>query len=249
MSVQDRPFNKAEQLKPVLRVATLGPNKQSRTVLADVFGIDEKDDYIIHSRVEQTRRLIREVERDVKSIPGINYEIFLSWVPSALHMFTVPDLNQGWHSRPLLKEGDLIRIDFCIDVLKKHFTEDHISEEKLKEVKKTVEELKADILGAGFEPELKEALVDALQALLTAIDEYSLRGISRIKEGLSIAVGTVVINFGLLRKPGAWEHWQKYSQRFIQVVNTLGTLIGFASKHKDEIGEGIKQVRGLLTAD
>ena len=82
-------------------------------------------------------------------------------------MFTVSNLGNAWKSgRVFLDPSDLIRVDFCIDALKKYFTEEHIAEEKLNDIRKTIEALKSDILEAGFEPDLEEALVDALQALL-----------------------------------------------------------------------------------
>ena len=246
MSEQGSPFHKAEQLRPILYAANSGGSgKTARQHIADVFTVSPDHDAILQSRLKQTRRLIRDVQREVKKIPDIDHDLYLSWVTQALKMFTVSNLGIGW-SGGYIQPEILIRLDFCIDALKKYFTEEHIAEEKLKGIRKSTEELKADILEAGFEHELEEALIDALQALLTAMDEYYLRGTVRLKEGLSIAVGTVVVNFKLFNKPEEDSRWQKYSERFGQIVRGLWSVIQFSIKNKAELQQGWTVVQGLI---
>ena len=91
MSDQDKPFNKAQQLKPILESATLANQETvARQVLGDIFRINPKNDDLLQSRLKQTRKLIREVQREVKRVPEIDYNLYLTWVPNALeHVYSL----------------------------------------------------------------------------------------------------------------------------------------------------------------
>jgi hypothetical protein len=248
MADEDRPFNKAAQLKPILEAARIVPSAVvARVHLARVFGVSEDDDELIQSRLKHTRKAIREVQRDLKKVPDINHELYLSWVRPSIQMLTVANLDKQFSAdRTIIDTNDIVKVAFCEDTLRRYTTEDHIADETLAGIRTSVEQLKADILGSGFDHDLEEALVDALQALLIAIDEYALRGVARLKEGLAVAVGTVVINFGMLKKPGVWNRWQKHAATFAAIAGGLWTAIQFALKNRTELQQGLVVIQGLL---
>ena len=166
-----------------------------RKVWSETLNCSESDDAEISLRVIEVYQLSHEVQRLIKLIPELNHDLYLesfSKIDSAIFPL---NLQSRWgDKKKSLGEGLMTSLKFCAEELGKHYSEESISDDDLKEVTQMVTELFDVVSSSDIDPTLRMALLEEIERIRSAIAVYRIRGARGVKEALQSLLGAVIVN-------------------------------------------------------
>lgn len=89
--------------------------------------LEPDDDAEVMSRLIQLRKLIHETEKSLRSIEGINHDLFLRPFPRIQQVVNLLDLSAGFNTIINITDGDIAVLEFCSDKLSERHSELTIS--------------------------------------------------------------------------------------------------------------------------
>lgn len=231
--------NGAKRLLQILeRAKTItGGNSQlsGLEAWAEVFDIpkpDSKDiplefEETVVSSILQLRKLVDEVEEELRRFEGLDLELYLRPFSRLRYVTRLAFLtNNNFYSvLAQLTEGDMTVLAFCVAKMAELPAEPIITEEQLKELSEDVNALYAQVLESSLENELRTIILDRLQSIKIAIHQYHIRGIVRLREELEKSIGVLVLNEDLIKQSNDREE----VKRFGNIVTNLATYISIAA--------------------
>jgi len=145
---------------------------------------------IVH-RVLELNKLVSEVEKTIECIPTIKPERFLKLIPRVRRVVSPVILSSDNFQAILseLSESDMTILEICSELLGNHANEKVADENLLKELIAEIDVQFTKISSSDLSPELRELLLILLETMRQAINEYRIRGIRRLKEGLEKVIG------------------------------------------------------------
>lgn len=195
------------------------------------------------SCVQQTLKLVDEVEELIKNIQDINHERYLRPFPRIKEAFP-KSLNHFWseHRSFINKvtEGDLVVLEFCIDVISSFHPEKIVNENEIKEITVEISKLYEQIYSSDLEKPLKDLLLDLLEIMRSSVHEYRIRGIARLKEGIAEVLGKLILNKDLIQNSQREE-----VNSIKKLLNKFFSVYSFAADSIQMI-EGVQKVLPLL---
>lgn len=222
---------------------------------ATVFGITEKEGPVVNEdeefevarRLVQLHQLVIDVEVQLRSIEGLEIELYLEPFPRIRSVIKPSMLNSGQLGSPmkLISSSDITVLKFCATELSKHYAEPVVDEQLLLELRSQIDSLFDEVRASSLPKELKEFLLKHLETVRRAIQEYRIRGVERLKEALEQLAGSVMVNENLLKASKESEAVTKFSRIFYGLVS----IVTFASKVTPLIGPAATAIGLFLPAD
>ncbi len=159
-------------------------------------------------------------------MPNLNQELYFSWIPKLDAALTSNGFNGtvGTFFATFDKLA-LDNLEFCADLLSRLRPEKTIDTETLTKIAKQVEQLRRDAEAAKIDESLKSSILDDLDDIASAIEDYAFGGISSLERGVQRAFGSLVLKgdrAARLKENSVWK-------RFIQILSTLTLAISAAN--------------------
>lgn len=194
---------------------------------------DYKDELIIEitEGLIQLRRLIDEVESNLKKIEGINLSLYLTpfnRIRDAIKLSRLTTSNYHVHLLGIT-EGDMTVLAFCAEALSKYSREPAVDEEQLEELLNSIGGLYTSVFASSLDEELKVFILDELEMLRRAIHEFRVRGFDRLKEEMPGVVGSYVITREWAEKSKPSDEEKSLMDSFLNVLGRYGAIVTFAA--------------------
>ncbi len=233
--------NPAERVHAILHEAKnlmqLGTTARGSILWSRVFGLsDDNNDrndiaslITVAQRLVQFDKLIDEAEAALRGIEGLSDKYFRPFprireIPRQSLAMITQDVGAVINS---ITEGDMTVLEFCAERLKGVVNEPVIDEEELTDILDAIELLSKDVATLG-DQQLKTFILDQLESMRRAIFEYRIRGPERLKEGLAVIVGNLVVE----RYAGSDVIGRNASQEqvsgFEKLFNRFASVVSFA---------------------
>jgi hypothetical protein len=188
----------------------------------------------------QLRLLIDETERSLRDIEGLP-ERYLRPFPR-IRQIPLTELNVPFGNYISgITEDTLTVLEFCAEELSGRHSEPVVDDDQLKELLEDVNALFDEIKTSTLPSDLKVLLLQELEEIRKAIQQYRIRGVERLREGLAAVTGSVMVNAELIKNGNQYEAVSKFKKVFF----ALDSVITLASKAAPLI-EPIKRAIGLL---
>lgn len=249
--------NGAKRLLEILTKAKDGSvaNTPPLPAWGKVFGIIDRGGDVIHENEEfevahclvELRQLINDIENQLRSIEGLDLELYLEPFPRIRNVCRLAALVHGSLGQTMnqLSPSDLTVLKFCANELSKHYSEPVVDEQWLKEFAAQVDALFDEVKESDLIKDLKDFLLKQLEIIRRAIQEYRIRGVERLKEALERVAGSLILHEDLIKKSNDKPEVGKFSKIF----NGLVSIVTFASKATPLIGPAAKAIGLLLPSD
>jgi hypothetical protein len=196
-----------EQNNPALRLLDIlqrARTQQSQFLIgwANVFELQARSDTIspeieiaAAQHLVQLWKLVDEIEEKVRASGEEDLEDYLEPFSRIRDGIRFMRSTGGRLSETLnhITPSDLTVLRFCAKLIARDYPEPDIKQE-LDELLDDVNSLYKDIEESDLPAELKTLLLDLLHTLRTAIHEYKVRGIERIREAIATMLGTLIIH-------------------------------------------------------
>lgn len=230
--------NAANRVLNILEEARVAASKNASQsgyrVWAEVFNISIEGNSVppeaeetVTSSVLQLRKLIDEVEEGLRRFEGLDLELYLKPFPrlrEVTRLSLLPSTN-FYANLTQLTEGDMTVLAFCAAKIAELPSEPVVTEEQLKELLEDVNALYDQVLESSLESELKRIILGQLNGIRTAIHEYHIRGIARLREELEKSIGVLVLNEDLIKQSNDKEEVKKFGS----IITNMATYISIAA--------------------
>lgn len=186
------------------------------------------------SRINQSRKLVDEVEYLLLKNEDIDHEKYLRPFPKLRDLFVKPfDVMSSFNSFFKINGSDITILEFCIDAVSKVYKEKVIDENELKEVLIEIQNLYEQIIDSDIEKTLKRILLDMLKIMENAIHEYRIRGIERFHEAIEQLIGIYVVNEEKINQSKDVQ-----VKKVRTILSKFGSLYSFAADTVQLLGAG-----------
>ena len=211
-------------------------NKPMVEAWRTIFGISpEVQDSIVMSKVGLVYMLPPQISAKINSISDINHRLYLGWqneLAQAFGQISFQAPFQNFTSK--LSDSLLLSIEFCADLLSKTCPEKVIDKKQMEQLRNEISELYTNILNSDLDPDLAQYLLDQLQLIIDAIDNYMLTGSLALEKAIDTIIGaTITKNYRARSTKDS-----KFGNPFWAIVGKTAVLLELA-KSAAELGEGI----------
>jgi hypothetical protein len=246
----DNPAGRLHQI--LLKAKHIAERGEARIGWAKVFDIPLLDNNVLSPEGEkqliesmiQLRILVDETEQSLRRIDGIPERYFRPFPRITRTPLTDLGLPFGNYINSIT-EGDLTVLEFCADKLSDNRPEGLVDEEQLKSLLTDVNNLFNEVNSSKLPSDLKKFILQQLEMIHSAIQQYRIRGIERLREVLSTSLGAIIVNGELVKAGSKTEEVSRFSQIFYSFVS----IVSFASKATPLIEPISKVVRLLLPGE
>lgn len=237
-------LNPAGRLYKIIDSAYKKPdNTKVRDVWSEVLDCDGQPEAEITRKVVAVYNLCEEVQNLLELIPGINHELFLSAFPKVKRSIFPLNMGSNWQSQKRnLDQGVIATLQFCSEELKKHYSEEAISEQDLQDIKSQIEDLFEFINISKIDPVLRLALLEELERIRSAISMFKINGAKGLKQALQSTLGSVLANQEKISE----LHKDKPTilEKIFTLLDKLDTFTSRALKVKKIIADPIIKLLG-----
>lgn len=179
-----------------------------------------------------------QIASEIKSFSDLDHRLYLGWqneFAQALMHISVRASFQEFSGK--LTDSLLLSIEFCSHELSKRCPEKVVEEDKLNELKTEARKLYDEILKADLDPALSRYLLDNLQMIIQAIENYVFTGARGIEQSIDAIVGTIVTKNKIATAAKA----STCGEAFWGMVGKAAVLLQLA-KTALELGEGVFKI-------
>lgn len=190
--------NPAGRLHALLTKARVPPrdndNAKARDRWAEVLEVDAQDLPTLLARLSAVIALLSQVRAAIGSVPDIDQDRFLRYLPQIERAFSRLNLNNGWKSfaSPIDKTA-MYSLHLCDERLSALKPEISLPEDKLERLHQQVRDMFDDISANVSNPRLRSFLLEHLGAMDQALRKYRISGTPPLERAVEAAVGGYVI--------------------------------------------------------
>lgn len=231
--------NSAERLLEVLTAAknysppSSAPNPTAKDVWIELLGISKQNpDEAVFDLVRHLiaiKDLFAETEQALKHIEGIDEELYIEPL-SRLEKAVSPDRMQSIFrtSFQCLNEADMTALKFIAHVVSQHptYNEARIPADEIKGMLDELNSLYERIVNSELPVELRNTILDLIDEIRRAINEYRIRGVKGLRNTLALGVGTVIMNREIMEETTNDDDLEALTRMLVR----LDKAISFASK-------------------
>ncbi|HMS41593.1 MAG TPA: hypothetical protein PKE69_15280 [Pyrinomonadaceae bacterium] len=245
--------NPAYRLYNIAKDGNRVTDTSSMIIWAEVFGVSPKannkfsreEELKIISHVNQSRKLVDEVEEILLTNSEIPHDIYLRPFEKLKLLFPKPSFLQRQHKhQSTLNETDFTLLELCVRAVDKVYKEKSVNEDDLKTLLSEIQSLYEQIIDLDINKNLKRILLDMLKIMENAIHEYRIRGVERLGEAVEQLVGIYIFNKETIEKSSAEE-----VRKVRNILNKFGSMYSFAADTVQLLGAGevIKNTGEFIT--
>lgn len=235
--------NPAARLYDLLEMARSQSNASNvLSVWCEVLGLAKGNSPGVFKGLSYLLELAEETERLVRKIPDLNHNHYLDGISKIKEGISYPNLNVPWdNAKQFFSEKSMAHLSFCAERLSKHFPEQAIPEDALREIGDAITKLFEKVASAPISHEFKELLLDLLERMRRGVSEYRIRGEKSLREALESSIGRLVLHSISPTKEAISTEEKDLFDKFKQLLWKLNTLINHAGKYK-LIGDTFKAI-------
>ncbi len=192
-------INSVERLHRLLHQAKSLSGKTCRETIAHVLNVSSEDLLAFFHGFQQILKLVYDAQQIMKKIvesQGYDAQKFLSPYPqimATLQTITA-NLDRRWDEhKHSITEVQLTTLLLSVDLIPKVDSEEVIEEDELAKILSEIDELTEEIIGTGLEANLKSMLVNHLEEMRMAVNDYRIRGAVRLSEVGVSGIGTAIV--------------------------------------------------------
>jgi hypothetical protein len=213
-------------------------NDPLKAVIARAFGVEEKDTARLLQIYLELILAVKESKQDIENLSDIDRELYAEPFRQLENGFSANSLAHPWNNFvPYLDVATMKSLQFCADTLSRKIGEKSVSEEKIKEFQKEVDELFEQVMNSDIDEFLKTFLLERLEQIRHAILYYRLNGAKGLKDALEKIAGAIFI-FQVSTKDKAFN--EKAKTMLSKFGNLVVVLMQFV-----EFGNNLKGLTGI----
>jgi len=110
-----------------------------------------------------------------------------------------------------------------------------LKKDEIEKIKNDAEELLHEIISSNIDKDLKQCLVDHIEEIKNAIEEYELEGIVPLRKAFESTVGSISIQPKIYQKLKNTKHKEKFWTILAHVALILSIAVGTIQIGKDTI--------------
>lgn len=189
--------NPAGRLLEVLKRAKAfqPPNAKALEAWAKILEVPPNDIPHLLTQFGKVLTLPKIVQERIKSQEEINHSIYLKWVPKVESCFKSINLETTIHSfTSNLDEAALDGLEFCSELLSRVQPEIEIDEKEIGKITKQIHKLQDEIIQSEIDNQYKFFMLEKLEELLKALQEYRIMGVEPIDEVFVNTFGRLATN-------------------------------------------------------
>jgi hypothetical protein len=180
-----------------------------------------KDLVQIMERAAEMANLAGRAEERIRSLTGIDHNLYLSWKPEVMAAFGALAF-QGTLSafvRPLKENNSraLERLHFCAAMLAERCGEKQLEYTELLEFQREIDSLRTELRAAQIDDELKLFLQYQLGMIRDAIDQYLIFGIGPLESAAHQTIGSLFFNSEVRNRTKDTPVIRKYADLLVKI--------------------------------
>jgi len=239
------PTNPAGRLLEILKRARAGsaPTTIAKG-FAQIFDIGSDDFGELFRHLSLAEEAADQVSTLLKLSGNESFQrTYLECLPRIKRIFNVRHLDANWqqHIKDTLFDSELRDLQYCSDLLSEHFPEELIEADQLMELLKEVEALYDDVWTCDLDDDLKKIVLENLQTIKNAVNDYKIRGADGLQDALATIIGTAA-----MVRPIDTTSGSNTFERLSKVVDMLAKLLNLAKSAKPLLKAGAEVYRRLL---
>jgi hypothetical protein len=220
--------NPAKRLKDILlETSKYSGNDSVQRIKAKVFGLNEEDTVEINRHLLLLVDQFRDIKWQIDRTGVVDSTILLEPLKDFERRLLPADLSSSWSA--LNTSQIMYALSMCENVIERNAYQKEIEEYKLDELYSDVEFLIEKIHASELIPNLKEALIEKLEDVKRAIQEYRLCGNKGLHRALEGMLGTAFIHWYELIQQRGSEVYTKFWEVSTKIATTL-TIVDHADK-------------------
>lgn len=216
--------NPARRLLLILKkIKTIPANENTKRAWFQLLNIENKnDEAMLFNQLGKLMTVPNIVLEDVKKYHPNHEEICKKSMLTISNALYNQNLSGQWHSFiQFIKEDTIDYLALLSTLLDYEYKMDLIEENKLCDIRKTVDNLIQEVSNSSLELEFKIIIMKYLKKIIDSIDEYSIMGVEPIIEALEITAGHAILN----KEFGQKLDESKLSEKFKNIFENLITLV------------------------
>lgn len=219
--------NPAKRLHALLSSARKQNGKRpSGEVWATVLNIELSNQGELLVRIADMIHLVDKVKRSITNLNDANHNLLLERIHNVETIFTNLNFNQAWEvNQKYLDETTMYSLRVCSDVLSKGIGNKEVSEEELKKIQSSVEELLNSTLNAEIDSELKSIVIENLEAIRKSIIGYRINGVDGMRQALEKSIGATIMHKKLREEFSKDKDANPFVQKYRSVLGNLFRLV------------------------
>lgn len=175
-------------------------------------------------RLIQFIKLIDETEQALRTIEGVNLNRYLAPFPAIRSVISLTGLDQAFIPNNVT-DTHMVILGFCEDKLEEYHLEPKIEEEEIKALIDDINNLYEEVKASAINQQLRVLILEQLEHMRRAIHEYHIRGAERLREEMTIIVGTYILNKDLVEEESSKEEVNKFKN----ILSRFASVVAFAS--------------------
>ena len=195
--------------------------------------VPNDDNELLYRRLSQVIALPNQTQTKILSLPRVDHNRYLTWVPQVNKIFGDIYLRSPWDNfinqfTPEIMLG----IDHCSEMLSRELPEKNVVPEDLESLSSKIDDLIKEVRDSEIDNSLKEFALNHLLKIIHAIKEYQILGITVLEQEFRDVIGSLNINLHLFEEIQSTS----WSKKFWEIFGRLAIIISISGAVS--IGDG-----------
>lgn len=245
MNVKTEP---AGRLVDILQAAkTKHDQSKVKTVLAEVFNLDETDTESLLRIVADLIQLVYKTKKQIEEMENVNHDLYLKPFTRLELMLSTINLEAHWKSwKNYLDEHTIYGLQFASDQLSRISMVSSIANEEIDHIKNSLQSITDEILDSSIDEDLKLLLIRNLESLRQALLAYKIKGIEGIETELALNIGSIILNKDKLQESAAHNESKSIFKKFSTFLEGVNKTVSTAKKVNEIANDtGITKLLGV----
>jgi hypothetical protein len=196
-----------------------------RAILAPTIPANDNN-FGLFRRYGQFLALPKRVRDTLLTVPNINKDLYFRWVPKLeAALCSVTFSGQVAAFPAAFDKSALDNLEVCADRLSVQQPEKTVDAAELTKLTRDARQLHSDTEASAIEEDLKTYILEGLDDILSAIEDYDLEGIASLERGVKHAFGTIVVT----QEKAERAVKTAIGSRFAQVLYSFYLLVNIAN--------------------
>jgi hypothetical protein len=153
---------------------------------AAVLGIPANDTFAILVRLGRIIALPKIIKDAISTIPDIDLNLFLSWMPALEGAFQAHSLSAplAHFLNPISQEA-IVRLQFCADRLSQSRPEKLLDPKDLQDLRHHFFSIRSELVGSNLPADLRAFIETHLNEIIDALQDYEFLGVAPLERALA----------------------------------------------------------------
>jgi hypothetical protein len=190
----NEPNNPAGKLRQLLLIARdQNDNRPTWEVWKDLFKVDAREPHQVYSAIVKLNTAVDEITAMVRRHFAAQEPLLLKYQNQLRSITTPKNLEAPWgHYKHHISEHLLYNLEFCDNALRELYASPEFFAE-IPKIKTMLAEIMNEISNSKLPTDIKGMLIERIESLLGAIEDYQQLGTMGIAEAMQSVVGVVAM--------------------------------------------------------